>query len=167
MTDIYIVKNKLTINGMIFKCAYGKNGFTDKKIEGDNCTPIGSYTLRRVFYRADKITTPVVGGGTVPIAINEFMGWADDKNAPQYNTMIEFPYSYSAEKMYRDDDVYDVIVEIGYNDSPPIAGRGSAIFFHIARADYTGTEGCVAVKLEHMLQILPLLTKGSVMHIKA
>ncbi len=72
---------------------------------------------------------------------------------------------FSYEKLWRDDDVYDLIVPLGYNDNPPIAGRGSAIFLHVAKPDYAGTEGCVALAKDDLLDVLAQITADSVIEI--
>ena len=165
MTDIYVENNTLRINGKTFTCAFGKAGFSTNKVEGDNCTPIGKFSIRRVFYRADKISMPTVHEDISPIPISDNMGWSDDKDDVHYNTLIQFPYEHSAEKMHRDDDVYDIVVELGYNDRPIVRGCGSAVFFHIARQGYIGTEGCIAISMPDMLAVLTVITPDTIMHI--
>ena len=164
MTQIYVKQNTLTCEGVQYECAIGKAGFSTNKIEGDNCTPVGTFKIRRVFYRADKITLPDnIQIFSIPITPD--MGWSDDSTDVNYNRLVSLPHAYRAEKMYRDDDVYDVVIELGYNDDPVIMGKGSAVFFHIARDGYLGTEGCVAITLEHMLKVLPIIDSNSVMYI--
>ena len=84
-------------------------------------------------------------------------GWCDDPNAPQYNQWVDlrtFDLAVTHEKLWRDDAIYDVIIVVGYNDDPTHPGRGSAIFIHVARPDYEGTAGCVALNLEDLLEIV-------------
>ena len=164
MSVIIVKQNELILNNKVYKCSFGKNGFTNEKVEGDNKTPIGKFKLNRIFYRADKITIPETKIPTANITQN--MGWCDDVNSNNYNELIELPCEFSHEKMYRDDDVYDVVIELDYNIQTPIKGKGSAIFFHIARGDYSGTEGCIAINLDDMLEILPLLESETFMEIK-
>ncbi len=163
-SDILVVGNKLTFAGKTYHCAVGKNGFLADKKEGDGCTPLGVFSLRELWYRADKIEKPQTN---LPVKIiHENDGWCDDISSPDYNRHIKFPYNLSHEKLWRDDNVYDIIIPIGYNDSPVIIGKGSAIFIHIARENYEPTEGCVALKLPDLLEILPFFSDKTVIEIK-
>lgn len=163
--DIIVKGNILTFNGRSYNCAIGKKGFSDDKHEGDNCTPVGTYALREVFYRADKVAKPQSVLPTKIIA--ETDGWCDAPQDTNYNKPVQLPFEPSHEKLWRDDDIYDVIVPLGYNDAPPVAGKGSAIFMHVARPKYEGTEGCVALKLEDILEVLKAITADSKIVISA
>ena len=164
MSLIIVKQNQLILNDKVYKCSFGKNGFTIDKVEGDNKTPIGKYKLNRIFYRADKVKIPETKIPTIITQKN--MGWCDDETCDDYNKLVELPCDFSHEKMYREDDVYDVVIELDYNINNPIKGKGSAIFFHIARPDYSGTEGCIAINLDDMLEILPLLETETFMEIQ-
>jgi L,D-peptidoglycan transpeptidase YkuD (ErfK/YbiS/YcfS/YnhG family) len=85
-------------------------------------------------------------------------GWCEAPNDPDYNRLVRLPHRAAAESMWRDDHLYDVVVVVGYNDEPVIPGRGSAIFLHLARADFTSTAGCVALSLPDLLEALAQLT---------
>lgn len=136
----------------IYRCTIGRGGFCEEKSEGDETTPIGRFPLRRVFYRADRINKPKTA---LPIrAIRTDDGWCDAPEHVDYNRMIVRPFAASHEALWRHDMLYDVIVELGYNDAPVVPNRGSAVFFHLARPDFSATEGCVAVARPDMLQIL-------------
>ena len=162
--QIQMLGNTLVTPKNTYRCSHGKNGCTFAKVEGDGKSPVGVFPLRRVFYRADKVAKPKTG---LPVlAIAEQMGWCDDSACPEYNTLIELPFAGSHEKMWRDDDVYDLVVEIGYNDDPVVPGKGSAIFMHCARDGYSGTEGCVALGVEDLLAVLAELWDGSTIEIK-
>ena len=76
------------------------------------------------------------------------MGWCDDPKSTKYNQLINFPFKYSAEKLYRKDNIYDIIVVIEYNMKPIKKNKGSAIFLHITKKNFKRTEGCVAIKKE-------------------
>jgi L,D-peptidoglycan transpeptidase YkuD (ErfK/YbiS/YcfS/YnhG family) len=93
-------------------------------------------------------------------------GWCDDPSSPQYNQHVMLPFAPGHETLWRDDHVYDVIVVLGHNDDPPVSGMGSAIFMHLARPDYTGTEGCVAVALPDMLNFLRAAKPGDAIEIR-
>lgn len=158
--------NILTFNGRRYRCAVGKHGFTENKKEGDGKTPTGTFALRECWYRADRIAAPDT---KLPLRIiTEQDGWCDDPASPEYNKHIKVAGSRfqvsaqtpnlkpqtSYEKLYRDDHCYDLIVPLGYNDAPIIPGKGSAIFLHIAKPDYAGTQGCVALAFEDLLEVL-------------
>ena len=147
-------------------CCIGLNGLTLDKIEGDNCTPIGAWPLRRVFYRADKQDTPLT---KLPLTrITKKMGWCDDpKDGDNYNKLVELPYLYSHEKLWRNDDLYDIFVELGYNDRPPIKGRGSAIFMHLMAKDGSPTAGCISLKKDDLLELISMVDVNEILEIKA
>ena len=147
-------------------CCIGLNGLTLNKIEGDNCTPIGTWPLRRVFYRADKQDTPLT---KLPLTrITERMGWCDDpKDGDNYNKLVELPYLYSHEKLWRSDDLYDIVVELGYNDRPPIKGRGSAIFMHLMANDESPTAGCISLRKDDLLELISMVDVNEILEIKA
>lgn len=149
--DVY-PDNTLVIGGKRFHCALGKTGITQTKREGDNATPAGTCPLRRVLYRPDRIQPPKTKLPVSPLAPDD--GWCDAPTDPHYNEQVRLPYAASHEKLWRDDHVYDVIVILGYNDDPPKAGCGSAIFMHVARDGYAPTEGCVALALSDLEEVL-------------
>ena len=146
--------------------AIGKSGVTrhQDKSEGDGMTPLGVWPLRCVYYRADRISLPDCSLTTIPIT--DDMGWCDAPDHKDYNTVITLPFAASHEVMMREDSAYDIVIPLGYNDAPPEAGRGSAIFFHLLHDGKTYTEGCVAIPREVMLSILPMITEDSVMIIQ-
>lgn len=136
----------------VVPCALGRAGVTAKKREGDGATPAGRFPLRRVLYRADRICPPRTALPVAPIAPED--GWCDDPNHPHYNRQVRLPFDGGYEPLWRDDHAYDVIVILGHNDSPPRPGAGSAIFLHVARPAYAPTQGCVALALADLLQLL-------------
>ena len=146
-------------------CCIGLHGLTLNKIEGDNCTPIGTWPFRRVFYRADKQDTPLT---RLPLTkITKQMGWCDDpKDEENYNKLVELPYLYSHEKLWRDDDIYDIVVELGYNDRPPVKGLGSAIFMHLMAKDGSPTAGCIALRKDDLLNLISIVDLNEVLEVK-
>ena len=153
---IKVLGNQLAFAGRTYTCAVGKNGFSADKKEGDGCTPLGIFSLRECWYRADKMSAPKTKLPLKIITQND--GWCDDVSSPDYNRHVHLPYSFSHEKLWREDDLYNLIIPIGYNDSPIISGKGSAIFLHVAKTDYSGTEGCIALSKYDLLEILPALS---------
>ena len=134
------------------RCAIGRGGVRSEKREGDGATPQGLFILRRLLYRPDRTAPPPT---TLPVrALDPADGWCDAPPDAAYNHMIRLPYPASAESLWRADGIYDLIVPLGYNDEPVIAGRGSAIFLHLARPDFTPTEGCVALGHNDLLIVL-------------
>src|SRR5690348_17235352 len=135
-----------------FRCAIGRGGRRHDKREGDGATPIGSWTMRRLLYRADRLAMPETALPVSVIAAAD--GWCDAPLDARYNQPVPLSYPASAEALWREDGVYDLIVPLGYNDAPVVAGAGSAIFLHVARADFSPTEGCVALALADLLAML-------------
>jgi L,D-peptidoglycan transpeptidase YkuD (ErfK/YbiS/YcfS/YnhG family) len=135
------------------------------KREGDGASPIGRWPVRRVFYRPDKGPPPETG--LPAIAIRREDGWSDDAAEPTYNRLAPLPCRGSHERLWREDGLYDLIVELGYNDEPVVAGMGSAIFLHVARAGYAPTEGCIALAQADLRAVLKLLGGGSVIEIRS
>jgi L,D-peptidoglycan transpeptidase YkuD (ErfK/YbiS/YcfS/YnhG family) len=138
-----------------WRCTLGAGGVREDKVEGDAATPAGSYPLRRIYFRNDRLVLPKVRLPARPIA--EHDGWCDDPRAPTYNRLVRIPNEWSHEKMWREDGLYDLVVVVGYNDDPPEGEWGSAIFLHIARDDYSPTQGCVAFKREDLLELVTLI----------
>ncbi len=193
-------QNMLHFGGETMQCAIGKNGSVDAsgKYEGDGKTPLGTFMLRELFWREDKLAV-LVHNFVQATVITPQLGWCDAPESPHYNKLVELPFAppsenLSYEDLWRTDNRYDVIIPIGYNDAPVIAGRGSAIFFHIAEVDlvnatnnndkencegavyqsthiyqptriYKPTEGCIAIALPDMLRLLPHINHHTIMQI--
>lgn len=135
--------------------AVGRSGVKFDKHEGDGGTPAGTYRLVSVYFRRDRIAAPASGLPVTPLTPND--GWVDEPNDVNYNRLVSLPYPASAEQMWRDDDLYDLLVVIGYNTAPVIPGAGSAIFLHVTAPDFAPTAGCVAVEKVVLLGLVPLL----------
>jgi L,D-peptidoglycan transpeptidase YkuD (ErfK/YbiS/YcfS/YnhG family) len=149
---IVVYDGHLSWPGGRVRAAVGKGGLSDTKREGDGSTPVGTFPLRRLFYRPDRLAMPRTGLAVSPIRPSD--GWSDDPRDLLYNQAVPLPHRYSHERLWRDDGVYDLIVPLGYNDDPPVPGLGSAIFLHCARPDFSPTEGCVAAALPDLLALL-------------
>ena len=153
------------LNGHALRCALGRSGVVSAraKREGDGATPAGVWPLRRLLYRADRLAAPKT---RLPVAaIQAHDGWCDDPKDARYNREVPLPYPASAEHLWREDHVYDLIVVLGYNDDPPEPPRGSAIFLHCARPDYAPTEGCVALAVTDLLHVVALAAPGDALEI--
>lgn len=144
-----------------YPCALGKGGVVEDKTEGDGATPTGRYRLKRVLYRADKMTRPECALNVTEI--NATDGWCDDPTHPAYNTQVTLPFAASHEELRRTDNIYDIIVVMSHNDNPPVPYKGSAVFFHLARDGFTPTQGCVAITEEAMRDILKTVTDDTYM----
>ncbi len=134
---------RLLFAGRTLRCALGAAGVSERKQEGDGATPVGLLPLRRVLFRADRVAMPRTTLPREPIAEQD--GWCDDAGHPDYNRMVRLPHPARHEALWRHDDVYNILVTLGWNDAPIERGRGSAIFLHLARPGYAPTEGCVAL----------------------
>jgi L,D-peptidoglycan transpeptidase YkuD (ErfK/YbiS/YcfS/YnhG family) len=153
------------VGGFEFRCALGRGGVKRDKREGDGATPAGTWPLREVFYRADRILRPVT---VMPLRkLKRSDGWCDAPDDAQYNKRVRLPYPASAEHLWRADRLYDLIVVVGYNDAPVVPGAGSAIFLHVARADYGPTAGCVAFSRADLRKILKLTDRRSRLVVQA
>jgi L,D-peptidoglycan transpeptidase YkuD (ErfK/YbiS/YcfS/YnhG family) len=153
-----------TLGERRWRCTVGAGGIREDKVEGDSATPVGEFSLRRIYYRNDRLVLPKANSpkSALPARpISEHDGWCDDPRSPTYNRLVNIPNEWSAEKMWREDGLYDLVVVVGYNDDPPEGEWGSAIFLHIARDDYAGTQGCVAFSRDDLLELLPLLTRDT------
>jgi len=158
-TKEQIVLTSLTTlewNSRIYDCCTGKGGVRTKKVEGDGATPAGTFPLRQVLYRPDRIHPFACDLSMVSLSPDD--GWCDDPTNSAYNCLIKRPYPGHHEALWREDNIYDIILVIGYNDSPPVAPKGSAIFIHIMNEQATPTDGCIALSRGDLMDILEELS---------
>ena len=160
---IFIKNKKLIIDNYKVKCAIGKRGIKTKKKEGDLATPRGKFKINYILYRKDRIFK--LSSKIKKTVIRKNMGWCDDPRSKQYNKPIKFPFNKSAEKLYRKDNTYDIILVLNYNLNPTYKNKGSAIFLHISKKNYKSTEGCIAVKKSDLKIIIKKINKKSVVNI--
>jgi L,D-peptidoglycan transpeptidase YkuD (ErfK/YbiS/YcfS/YnhG family) len=157
-----IIINKsgyLKYKNLKFRCALGKAGIRKKKIEGDNITPKGTFNVVKIYYRADRVKKMPTKFRLIKII--KKMGWCDDPNSKDYNQLINLPTKYTYEKLFRKDNVYDLLIVLNYNILPTIKNRGSAIFIHVARKNYKKTSGCIALKKNHLTKLIKAIKKGT------
>lgn len=140
---------------VIIPCALGTGGIQHDKREGDGATPVGVHRPLHGFYRADRIRKPATGVPLVPLRSND--GWCDEPGHPRYNRHVHLPFRARHESMWRDDHLYDIVIDLGWNARPRIQGRGSAIFLHLARENFGPTEGCIAVPWNKARRLLALI----------
>ena len=157
--NLLVKNNHLFIKDKKLQCAIGRGGLKKNKVEGDLSTPIGAFKFNKIYYRADKLGETNFEINSTIIQKND--GWCDDERSTFYNQYIQFPFNESAEHLYREDDIYDILCVLNYNTSPIIPGLGSAIFLHVARSNFAGTEGCIALDKEALLKIATNITYDS------
>jgi len=141
-----------------FRCALGKAGIGKKKKEGDNITPKGLYKIVKIYYRKDRIKK--ISSKFELIKITKNIGWCDDPNSEKYNQIINLPTKYSYEKLYRKDNIYNLILVLNYNMNPVVKNKGSAIFVHIAKKEYQPTQGCIALKKNNLIKLISKINKN-------
>ncbi|HQT62381.1 MULTISPECIES: L,D-transpeptidase [unclassified Acidiphilium] len=153
-TAILLPDSTIVLPGAGLRCraALGRGGIAAHKREGDGATPRGLLPLRRVLYRADRLASPSCAVPREPMAPDD--SWCDDPAHPDYNRMIRLPHEARHEALWREDGVYDVVGVLGWNDDPVVRGAGSAIFLHVARAEWSPTEGCIALALADLQAML-------------
>ena len=142
-----------------FRCALGKGGIKQKEREGDFITPKGKFKLIKIYYRSDRIKK--ISSTLKKIKIKKNMGWCDDVSSNYYNKQIKINKKISHEKLYRKDNVYDIVVVLNYNLNPIINGKGSAIFLHVAKKNYKKTQGCIALKKNELLNLVSKIKRNT------
>ena len=158
------------IGPLVLRCGLGISGITAQKREGDGATPVGRWPVTNVLYRPDRLRgfhlSSVKKKGR-PIGVRD--GWCDAIGDRNYNRPIQHPYPASAELLWRDDHLYDVIIILGHNRLPRVQGGGSAIFMHLACELEDGsigpTAGCVSLRRRDLALVLGLLRPGSAVHV--
>ena len=160
-----IIKNRfLLYKGYKIKCSIGKKGITSSKREGDLSTPKGLFKIGTLYYRKDRIKLNKCKIKKKVIKKN--MGWCDDIKSEKYNREIYFPFKYSAERLYLNKKIYDIFINIKYNYTSVLKGKGSAIFLHLTNKKYKATKGCIAIHKKDFMKILPLINKRTKILIK-
>ena len=154
---IYVSKKYLTYQNNKVKCAIGKKGIGKKQKEGDQITPRGTFRVKNILYRKDKINYFRSVIKKTPIKKN--MGWCDDPKSKDYNKLIKYPFNYKSEKLYRSNNIYDIILVLDFNMHPIKKNKGSAIFIHISNNKYSPTQGCIAIKKKELLKLIKFIDK--------
>ena len=158
------VNNKfLSYDKYKVKCALGKRGIGTKKSEGDLITPKGQYKIKFLLYRKDRIKK--IKKKIKKIEIKKNMGWCDDPRSKNYNKLIRLPFKFTSEKLYRKDNVYDIILVLNYNINPIRKAKGSAIFIHISKKNFSPTKGCVAIKKVEIKKLVKKIDKKTIVKI--
>ena len=154
------LKNKhiLEVDEFQFRCCIGKKGTTNRKVEGDLCTPKGTFKLKEIFFRNDRVRPLHIKIKNRKISKN--MGWCDDIKSTKYNKLINTREKYKHEKLYRKDNKYDYLIVLDYNLKKPINGKGSAIFIHLTK-NYKPTAGCIAINQNDFEILIKLIKKNT------
>ena len=159
---ILINKNYLIYNKYKVKCAIGKKGIGYKKKEGDLITPKGQFKIKLILYRKDRVKLKTK---LRKIAIQKNMVWCDDPKSQNYNQLVKLPFNFRHEKLYKKENIYDIVLVLNYNMSPIIKNKGSAIFIHVSKKNYKKTEGCIALNKIHLIKILKELKNNTAVKI--
>ena len=162
-----VAAGTVTALGETVPAAFGKGGSiaAAAKREGDGATPLGIWPIRAALLRPDRMATPATALPWRWLRPDD--GWSDGAADPAYNRPVRHPHTHSAERLWRDDHAYDVILILGHNDSPPTAPLGSAIFFHCAQPDRRPTEGCIAIDRNILSRWLDGMAPGDTVTITA
>jgi L,D-peptidoglycan transpeptidase YkuD (ErfK/YbiS/YcfS/YnhG family) len=155
----------LIYKNLKYRCAIGKAGIKKKQKEGDNITPKGTFKITRVYFRSDKVKN--ISTSIKKIKINKNMGWCNDSKSPFYNREIKLPSKFSFEKLYRNDNLYDLLAVLNYNMNPVEKNKGSAIFIHIAKKRFKPTAGCIALQKKDLMNLMSVIKKNSKIKISA
>jgi L,D-peptidoglycan transpeptidase YkuD (ErfK/YbiS/YcfS/YnhG family) len=133
----------------------GRANIAADKREGDGATPYGRYRLTRLWWRADRLPRPHTA---LPVRrIDPALAWCEDPADRRYNRPFKRSANEPGDRLWRDDHLYDLVIEISHNTRPRVAGRGSAVFVHLARPDRSATAGCVALAGKDLLRLLERL----------
>lgn len=154
-----VTRGVLTAGRLAIPVVLGRAGIRANKREGDGATPSGRFRLLRLWWRADRHPRPRTG---LPVVrIDAHVAWCEDTADRRYNRPFERSASEAGDRLWRDDHLYDFIIEIDHNRRPRVAGRGSAVFLHVARPDGSPTAGCVALAAKPLRRLLSQLGPGT------
>ncbi|WP_132951069.1 L,D-transpeptidase family protein [Rhodovulum bhavnagarense] len=156
-SDLVLTPTHLRFLGRRFPCARGRCGLTKAKREGDGATPRGVHRVVGMLYRPDRVAPPA--NWAVPIGPSDL--WSDDPGHEDYNQMVRAPYPHGHERLRRADPLYDLVLITDWNWPRAVRGHGSAIFVHQWRKPRHPTEGCVALRRDHLHWIAERLTPGA------
>ena len=163
----------LKVGNKVFECQIGAGGLkkASKKIEGDKTTPIGKWYIKSLYYRPDRILMPKFKKKNISRAnrITKLCGWCDDIDSIHYNKHIKINKCHSLkinyEKLWREDNAYDIILTTSHNTKPTIKNKGSAIFIHCSFSENRSTSGCVALKKKDLIYLIKNFECGTFLKI--
>ncbi|MEM9797239.1 MAG: L,D-transpeptidase family protein [Pseudomonadota bacterium] len=155
--DLVVTPGGLRFRGRRIPCTLGRGGVQADKREGDGATPLGAHRIIGLLYRPDRLARPV--RWAVPIRPRDL--WCDDPRHVDYNLMVRAPFPGSAERLWRADRLYDLVLLTDWNWPRAARGRGSAIFLHRWRRPGFPTEGCVAMAPSDLLWVAQRIGFGT------
>jgi L,D-peptidoglycan transpeptidase YkuD (ErfK/YbiS/YcfS/YnhG family) len=153
----------LRFNGLALPVALGRAGIKANKREGDGASPRGRFRLVRLWWRADRLPRPQVRLPMRPIRRDD--AWCEDPASRRYNRPFKLSPASAGDRLWRDDHLYDLLIELDHNTRPRIAGRGSAVFIHIARPNLAPTAGCIGLEANALERMLPRLRRDGTIEI--
>ncbi|MYM55207.1 L,D-transpeptidase family protein [Thalassovita mangrovi] len=155
--DMVLTARGIRFQGRHYPCSIGRGGLSTDKREGDGATPKGTHRILGMLYRPDRVARPAYWAE--PIGPSDL--WSDDATQPDYNHPVRAPYGHSHEQLRRADPLYDIVLITDWNYPVATPGKGSAIFLHQWRRPHYPTEGCIAFRRDHLIQIARLITPGT------
>jgi L,D-peptidoglycan transpeptidase YkuD (ErfK/YbiS/YcfS/YnhG family) len=147
----------LLLGARAIRAALGRSGVKAAKREGDGATPAGRFRPLRLWWRADRLPRPHTLLPVRRIAAED--AWCEDPNDRRYNRPFRRSANEPGDRLWRADDLYDLIVEIDHNTRPRVAGRGSAVFIHVARPGFAPTAGCIALPRNELRRLVSRLSR--------
>jgi L,D-peptidoglycan transpeptidase YkuD (ErfK/YbiS/YcfS/YnhG family) len=147
-----------------FPVALGRTGIKANKREGDGATPTGRFRLRQLWWRADRAARPRTLLPARPIT--RFDAWCEDPADRRYNRAMRLAPGAPGDRLWRQDHLYDLVIELDHNARPRVAGRGSAVFVHVARPGMAPTAGCIALAPQALRRLLAALGKKTEIEIQ-
>ncbi len=155
--DMLLTPTGLRYRGRLYPCSIGKGGISAVKREGDGATPTGIHRIAMTLYRPDRLARPATWAR--PIVTGDL--WSDDVRDPAYNQWVRAPYAPSHEALRRADPLYDLVLVMDWNWPDAVPGRGSCIFMHQWRRPGYPTEGCIALRRDHLRSIASMAVPGT------
>ena len=164
----------LKVGNRVFRCQVGAGGFKNvaKKVEGDKATPIGKWRLVKLYYRADRVLRPKSKKKNILKIkrITKYCGWCDDIRSNYYNKYLNINNPLSPkirfENLWREDNAYDIVIQISHNTNPTIKNKGSAVFIHCSFEDNRSTAGCIALEKRDLIFLIKNLKSDVSIRIK-
>jgi D-alanyl-D-alanine dipeptidase len=132
------------------------------KREGDGRAPAGMFPLDTAFGFDPAASASWVRLPYFPIAATSEC--IDDRASRYYNTVVNRDavplVDWTSSEPMRQIDQYRLGVIVGYNATPPAAGRGSCIFLHIWAGPDTPTSGCTAMSERDLRELMLWLDRA-------
>jgi L,D-peptidoglycan transpeptidase YkuD (ErfK/YbiS/YcfS/YnhG family) len=145
------------------RVALGRTGIKASKREGDGATPAGRFRPVRLWWRADRLQRPRAALPARPITPD--VAWCENPGDRRYNRPFRRSANEPGDRLRRADGLYDLIIEIDHNTRPRIAGRGSAVFIHVARKGFLPTAGCVALTRTNLRTLIGSIGRNTIIDI--